>query len=96
MQQTDASVDKIVGSIRKLGTNLVDGSKQANQAITSIGLSLADVKKLKPEDAFVAIVDGLGKIPAAAQRAAAGAAIFGKGWHDVVPARRRGPARADD
>ena len=82
-QQTDASVDKIVGSIRKLGTNLVAGSKEANKAITSIGLSLADVKKLKPEDAFVAIVDGLGKIPSAAERAHAGAAIFGKGWHDV-------------
>ena len=82
-QQTDASVDKIIGSIRKLSTNLVDGSKEANKAITSIGLSLADVKKLKPEDAFVAIVDGLGKIPSAAERAHAGAAIFGKGWHDV-------------
>ena len=82
-QQTDASVDKIVGSIRKLGTNLATGSKQASTAITSIGLSLADIKKLKPEDAFVAIVDGLGKIPGAGQRAAAGAAIFGKGWHDV-------------
>ena len=82
-QQTDASVDKIVTSIRKLGTNLVSGSTEAQKAITSIGLSLADVKKLKPEDAFVAIVDGLGKIPGAAQRAHAGAAIFGKGWHDV-------------
>jgi hypothetical protein len=82
-QQTDASVDKIVGSIRKLGTNLVAGSKETSKAIESIGLSLADVKKLKPEDAFVAIVDGLGKIPSAAQRAHAGAAIFGKGWHDV-------------
>ena len=82
-QQTDASVDKIVGSINKLGINLANGSKEANKAITSIGLSLADVKKLKPEDAFVAIVDGLGKIPGAGQRAAAGTAIFGKGWHDV-------------
>ena len=59
------------------------GARRPTRRSTRSACPWPTCKKLKPEDAFVAIVDGLGKIPEAGQRAAAGAAIFGKGWHDV-------------
>jgi hypothetical protein len=83
-QQTDASVEAITGSINKLGINLAKGSKETSAAIGAIGLSLAEIKTLKPEEAFTRIVEGLGRVPDAGQRAKLGMDLFGKGFHDIA------------
>lgn len=83
-KQTDASVDDITRSISKLGQNLSTGSKDTTAALRAIGLSVADIRKSRPEDAFATIITAIGKIPDAGKRAAAGMAIFGKGFKQIA------------
>lgn len=79
---TDASFSAITAGINRLGVNLATGSEKAAGAIKAIGLSIEEVRKLRPEEGFTRIVEGLGKIPDAGRRAALGVAIFGKGFND--------------
>lgn len=83
-QQTDTEVDTIIKTVQKLGQNLAAGSKETVAAIGAIGLSVADIRKMKPEEAFTTILTAIGKLPDAGQRAAAGAAIFGKQFREIA------------
>lgn len=87
-QQTDTSVDTITATINRLGQNLASGSKQTTSAIRSIGLSVDDIRKLKPDQAFNTIITAIGKVPDAGKRAAAGVAIFGKQFREIAQLTR--------
>lgn len=83
-QQTDTSVDSIVASISRLGENLSKGSKETAKAISAIGLSIDDIRKQSPDQAFKTIIAALGQIPDAGKRSAAGVAIFGKQFRQIA------------
>ena len=87
-KQTDTSVDQITASISRLGQNLAEGSKKTTSAIRSIGLSVDDVRKMRPDEAFNTIIAAIGKVPDAGKRAAAGVAIFGKQFRDIAQLTR--------
>jgi hypothetical protein len=82
--QTGTSLDAITGAVFKLEANLGKGGKATEDAIKGIGLSLSSLKAQAPEDAFKTIIDKLATIPNAADRAAAGVALFGKSFKDVA------------
>lgn len=56
----------------------------AEKTIGQLGLSFQALKNEKPDEAFIDIIAALEKIPNRADQAAAGAAIFGKGWKDMA------------
>src|SRR5262245_49369929 len=83
-QQTDTDINTITTAISKLGQNLATNSKDTVRAISAIGLSVADIRKMKPDEAFTTIMSAIGRIPDAGKRAAAGFAIFGKQFRQIA------------
>ncbi len=79
--QSGVSAETLTGGIKKLTVMIGkagDGSKEASEALASIGLKLEDLQKLSPEQQFEKVAAGIGKIPTAAGKAAAAVKIFGK------------------
>jgi hypothetical protein len=91
--QTGTSIETVEGGMRKMQKALAEaanGSKQANEALETIGLSVDDLKGMKPDEQFVAISTAIGKIPSPAQRAAAAMEIFGKTGTELLPMMSEG------
>lgn len=70
-----------------------NGSKDAVAAFDKIGMSVADLKGLSPDQAFAKIGDALAAIHDPAQRAAATMAIFGKSGASLLPLLTEGSQR---
>ena len=83
-EQSGASLETITGAVSKMQLNLGKGSKETAAALKGLGLSMADLKKQSPDQAFAKTVEKLGEIDNAAKRAAAGTAIFGKKWQEIA------------
>lgn len=62
---------------RQLG-NLANGSTAAQAAFARIGLTLADLQNMAPENQFAIISQRIMALPTAAERTAAAVAIFGR------------------
>lgn len=62
-----------------------NGSKEATAKFTSLGLSMAELQKLSPDQRFAAIADAIAKLPTAAERSAAAVKLFGKSGAELVP-----------
>jgi len=79
--QSGVSAETLTGGIKKLTVMIgkaADGSKEASEALASLGLSAEDLQRLSPEQQFLRISQKIGEIPTAAGRAAAAVKIFGK------------------
>lgn len=83
-QQTNTSLEAITGAVFKMEANLGEGSKKTAEGLKAIGLSLSDLRKEDPSQAFTDIISKLGELPNASQRAAAGVAIFGKSFKEIA------------
>ena len=68
------------------------GSEEAIAKFTSLGLSMADLKKMSPEQRFAAIAESISKLPTAAERSAAAVKMFGKSGADLLPLFEDGAA----
>jgi hypothetical protein len=86
--QTGTTLDALSGAVFKMEANLGAGTKKTADAVAGLGLSLSELRKSNPADAFATIFDRLNDIPNASQRAAAGVAIFGKGFKDIAQLAR--------
>lgn len=62
-----------------------NGSKEAIDKFTSLGLSMAELQKLSPDQRFAAIADAIAKLPTAAERSAAAIKLFGKSGAELLP-----------
>lgn len=78
--QSGVAAETLTGGIKKLTIAVGSGSK----AFESLGLNLADLKKLTPERQFMAVADAISKLPTAAERAAAAVKVFGKSGVDMT------------
>lgn len=78
-----------------LGSAL-SGNKQATQAFTQLGLSVNELAKLKPDEAFRRIADATAAIPNSFERAAVAQDIFGKGAKEIAGLLADGGKALDD
>ena len=62
-----------------------NGSQEAIDKFTSLGLSMVDLQKMSPDQRFAAIADAIAKLPTAAERSAAAVKLFGKSGAELVP-----------
>ena len=62
-----------------------NGSQEAIDKFTSLGLSMVDLQKMSPEQRFSAIADAIAKLPTAAERSAAAIKLFGNSGAELVP-----------
>lgn len=87
-EQSGSDLETLEGSLKKMQKFLVtaaEGSRQANDALGQLGLSMADLGRLAPEDQFSLIADRLSQIQNPALRTAMAMQIFGKSGTKLLP-----------
>jgi hypothetical protein len=86
-RDADTNIESADQSLRLMTTNLgqaaTEGGKSA-EAFTNLGLSVDDLMKQDPTAAFGTIADALNRVDNTTQRAAMGAAIFGKSYAEMA------------
>lgn len=98
-EQSGADLDTLEGSLKKMQKFLVtaaEGSQQANDALGQLGLSMADLSRLAPEEQFSLIADRLSQIENPALRTAAAMQIFGKSGTRLLPLMQGGAKGIDE
>lgn len=97
--QTGASAEALdVGlfHMSRFMGELAQGSAHADEGLGKLGLTMGDMKNLKPEQQFDALADALSRLPSDAERAAVGQEIFGKGVHDLIPMLKQGKSGIEE
>jgi hypothetical protein len=87
-EMSGADLDVFEGGVRKMQktiTEAASGSEAAQDALVGLGLSIANLRRLSPEQQFMRIADRLARIPDPTQRAAAAMKIFGKSGTKLLP-----------
>jgi len=75
--QSGASMQGMARTIQTLGTSLSDVEGKSAKAISALGLSVSDLKKQKPEEAFYQILDAIKQTVPVADQSAKAMEIFG-------------------
>ena len=97
-QQTGVSEDQLsvaMGRLNKSMGELAQGKKGAIDAFAQIGLAAEDLKGKTPEQALRIIADELNKLPSVQERVAAGSAIMGRSFSQLLPLINGGSAALD-
>lgn len=89
-EQTGSSVDAFTNAAFKLGTNLAGGGKSVVAAISALGLSFAEIRKLGPDEQFNRIASALSKMENPQERNRIALELFGKSAKDILPAIAEG------
>lgn len=95
-EQGGATAGDVERAIHKMNQELAGGSLSTVQALTDAGLSFDEVRAMKPEDAFLAIVDAVQKIPDPMKQAEVMTALFGKTSLALLPQVKEGFREAAD
>ena len=74
MTKADVAMQKAAG-----------GSKSANAAFATLGLSVDQLQSMSAADRFSAIAESISALPASAERAAAAVALFGESGTQLLP-----------
>jgi hypothetical protein len=87
-EQSGANIEAVESALQRMQRNLGGigpESIKTTAALEALGLSMADVRGLSPEDQFQLIAERIGDINDPAQRAAAAMAVFGQGGRQLLP-----------
>lgn len=93
--QTGVSSENLTVALVRISKAIGDlelGKSSAVAAFKTIGLSVDDLRNKKPEEAIGIIADALNKLPNEQQRIAAGSAIMGRGFAQLLPLIKEGSA----
>lgn len=96
--QAGTSIESLETGIRQMQKSITaaaGGSSEANEALKNLGLTVADLDGLSPDEQFKLISDRLMQIPDATVRAAMAMKIFGKSGTDLLPMMEGGAAGMD-
>lgn len=94
-EQSGADLETLETGLRKMQRTVVDaaqGSKSAQEALATLGLTVADLDSLSPEQQFKRIADQLSKIEDPTTRAALAMELFGKTGTRLLPMLKDGAA----
>ncbi len=87
-EMSGADLETLETGLRKMQKTIgeaASGSKSAEDALAGLGLTLADLKDLSPEDQFVRVSAALAGIENPTQRAAAAMEVFGRSGTRLLP-----------
>lgn len=87
-EQSGADMETLEAGLRKMQKVVAEaagGSKQARDTLNDLGLTVADLKSLSPDDQFKLLADRLGKVEDPAMRAALAMDVFGKSGTRLLP-----------
>lgn len=79
------TVDQVADAVNQFQKRLVEESDATTAALSSIGLSVSELRALSPDDQFFAIAKALQTIPDPAEQAATAMQIFGRSGAELLP-----------
>lgn len=91
--QSGVSLETFGRAVQKLTVNLGEaqtGNAAAVKSFADLGLSVQDLSRLSPQQAFEAVAAAIAKLPNPAQQAAAAVALFGKSGVELTPIFQEG------
>ena len=94
-QLAGSSTESLEKGFRKMARTVTDareGSAAATDALKSIGVSVAELEGLSPDQQFERIADGIATIEDPSKRSAVAMEIFGRGGAELIPILTRGSA----
>lgn len=83
--QTSVSFDSITRAVNMFQRQLVEGGKAATEALGQLGISIAEIDRMSPDQQFARIAQGISEVEDPAQRTALAMQIFGKSGADLLP-----------
>lgn len=87
-QTADVTTEQLKKGFKELGASVAElemGSKETTSNFRALGLSLKDLKGLKPEDQFLLVAQRLAKLPAGLDRTTIASKLFGKAGMELLP-----------
>lgn len=87
-RRSHVEVEQLATGIKKMQVNIAAaarGGKEATEALTSVGLSAAELSRLLPEQQFRQIAERIAAIQNPTERVAAAVKIFGRNGTDLMP-----------
>lgn len=84
-EQSGGSVEAFTRAANKLNDNLANGDKSTVAALQAAGLAFAEIRSMRPEDAWLAVSDAVGRIIDPMARAQVAQDLFGKGALELLP-----------
>jgi hypothetical protein len=91
--QSGVSLEAFGKAVQKLTINLGEaqtGNAAAVKSFADLGLSVRDLSRLSPQEAFEAVAAAIAKLPNPAQQAAAAVSLFGKSGVELTPIFQEG------
>jgi len=85
VEVTGGSVDTVTNAIFMFQKRLGEDTPAFEKGLARIGLSLRDIRDLKPDEQFLLIGSALRDMADPVERNAAGAELFGKQFRELVP-----------
>jgi hypothetical protein len=84
-EQNGGTLEGVTSGIAKMGKALIEGNSGTVAAVSRLGLSLADLRKMEPGEAFAALSDAIAKVPNPLERSKLAMDLFGKAGADLLP-----------
>lgn len=83
-EQSGVSIDTVTKASSELAAKLVNGDKSVVSALQKMGLSVDDLKRMKPEDQFTTVADAVGKLQNKGEQLYASKTLFGKSGVELL------------
>ena len=84
------TIEQLATASTKLSDNLVSGGNSTVAALDRLGLNLANIRTLSPDEQFIAISDAIRKIEDPAQQVNIAMDLFGRAGAQILPTLKRG------
>lgn len=84
-KQNGASIDQVGQAMTLLSKNLVEGDGAAVPALERLNLSFADLKALRPDEAFKRVAVAIADLPSDTERLATAQQLLGRSGADLIP-----------
>lgn len=91
--QSGSSLDDAASSFGKLNLKIaaaIAGNQEAVKAFNAVGISIAELKSLSPDQIFARLADRFREYEDGANKAALGQAFFGKSYQGTIPLLNEG------
>ncbi|MCR4414628.1 MAG: phage tail tape measure protein [Thermoguttaceae bacterium] len=87
-EMSGGDMETLEGGLRKMQkaiSEAASGSETARESLAALGITIADLKDLSPDEQFMRIADRLAQIKNPTQRAAAAMEVFGRSGTRLLP-----------
>lgn len=99
LSQNGASIDSLGTSMKTLNSLILsaaDGSEEAKDSFSELGLGIHEIENLSVEDQFEAVIRAFQKMPAGAEKSALAVKIFGKNGMELLPLLNQADTSIDE